>query len=272
MRFSFLAASLTGLLFSSMSSAAEDTETTGPPPAEEMIVFGDLEVSRRRGEVLQNLKALGYREKKRRNGRSLLVHNIPYRPNVLVDDDGYIVIRRAPVRIDPAGEKDNKLRYLWCVPPFTFTAACIRTGGQVVSPRKLQRYKHDVARATAYEVRQWREAIIDRAMEKRLGEEIPDLLTDIWERGLPGEMGEALLLDPASKRAAILKLWSSRACNKAGQQVRELVADFVRYEIQNSEFPPSTAELRAANARNNCGDKLVEKPPIQAVDGEPAPN
>ncbi len=268
MQFNSLVASLL-LLLVALPSRAEETD---PKSDEEMIVFGDLDVARKRGAVIDNLRSLGYRIRRQKNGRALLVNNVPWRPNVLLDDDGFMVLRRAPVRIDPPGNKDNKARYLWCIPPFTLTAACIRTGGQLVSPRKLQRYKQDVARATAYEVRQWRSAIVTRAMDKRLGEEIPDLLADIWLRGLPGETGDALLLDTPSRRAAILDLWSSRACNTEGGQVREIVADFVHYEIQQSEAPAPAAEIRAANQANQCGDKLPVDDSNAPVDAPVRPN
>jgi hypothetical protein len=268
MRFSFPVASLTLLLAASAGAAAEE----GDPSNEEMVVFGDLDVARKRNDVLENLKAIGYRKRRTRNGRTLMVNDIPWRPNVVLDDDGYVFLRRAPVRIDPPGNKDNKLRYLWCLPPFTVTAACIRTGGQLVSPRKLGRYKEDVARATGYEVRQWRDAIVARAMEQRLDQEIPDLLADIWERGLPGETGDALLLDAAARRGAILQLWASRSCTAEGAQVRERVADFFLLEVQASGAPATSAEIRTANASNSCGDALPQPNPEPSVDAPSRPN
>ncbi len=270
MRSSSPAASLLLLLLAGPARAQENPAPTekDPAPTEEMIIIGDSVVARRRQDVINNLRSLGYREHRRRDGRSIFRPNTPWKPSVLMDDDAWMVLRRTPVRIDPPGKKDNKLRYLWCLPPFTISAACIRIGGQVISKRKLAHAKEEVVRATRYELRMWREAVIARAMEKRVNTEVPDLLADIWERGQPDGPDGPLLLDMAERRAAILLLWSSRSCTPEGAEVREVLADFMRFEVQTSNEP---AEITVANAANRCRDSLLDPAP-EHLDGPPSPD
>ena len=246
---------------SSASSDVAEDDT----PSEEIIVQGEMEIARKRTKVVQNLKHLGYREAKRKDGRSILRPSIPYRPTVVLDDDAWMHVKRSPVRIDPPGKKDNKLRYLWCLPPFTITAACIQVGGQVIAERKLAHFKDDIARATDFEMRQWRNAIVAHAMDKRLGEDIPDMLDRIWDEGKTLATEEVLLLDPVDRRAAILAFWSNRACVPEGEAVRRVVADFIIEIIQHSSHPAVLSEISQANQFQRCSDAEPLPIPSQAT-------
>jgi len=246
---------LSGPVFANEDSA--DGEGDGAPPTEEIIVHGEMEIARKRAKVIQNLKHLGYREATRRNGRSIMRPAVPYKPTVIVDDDAWIHVKRTPVRVDPPGKKDNKLRYLWCLPPFTITAACVQVGGQVISERKLAHFKADVARATDYEIRQWRQAVISHAMDKRLGEDIPDMLDRVWEHGKIHDSDETVLATPMERRDTIMDFWASRACVPEGEAVRAVAADFIVEEIQNSAHPASAAEIASANQKQRCPDSQL---------------
>jgi len=275
MRFNSRVARLALLLAAGPARAQDESNSDQPSDApavvEEMIVLSDMEIARKRQAVINNLRSLGYREHRRKDGRSMFRPHSPWKPSVLMDDDAYIVLRRTPVRIDPPGNKDNKLRYLWCLPPFTVTAACIRVGGQLVSGRKLAHAKEDVVRATTFEIRQWRSALVSKAMEKRVNVEVPDLLADLWERGQPDGEDGIQLWEASERRQAILQLWASRSCTPEGAQVRQVVMDFLRFEVQASPTPATTAEIDSANAQNRCGDilKLDTSPTLDApIDSE----
>ena len=233
-----------------------EDDTLSVPPVAEIIVFGEMEIQRKRAKVIENLRHLGYREVKEKDGRSVLRPAVPYKPTVIVDDDAWIHTKRSPVRVDPPGKKDNKLRYLWCLPPFTITAACIQVGGQVISERKLAHFKADVARATSYEVRQWREVLIAHAMEKRLGEEVPDMLDDIWTEGKTDDHDAPLLDDHTQRRAVIMDFWASRSCVPEGDAVRRVAADFITEVIQHSEYPATVTEIEATNGAQRCPESI----------------
>ena len=265
MQFSFLVSSLTLLLANPVFAEESDGEPdqSEPTPVEEIIVHGEMEIQRKRAKVIQNLRHLGYREVRQKDGRSIMRPAAPYKPTVVVDDDAWIHVKRSPVRVDPPGKKDNKLRYLWCLPPFTITAACVQVGGQVIGERKLAHFKGDVARATDYEVRQWRGAVIAHAMDKRLGEEIPDMLDRIWEEGKTDEVDETLLPSPFDRREAIFEFWASRSCVPEGEAVRIVTADFITEVIQHSEHPATSEEIEKANTQQRCSD--AEALPIEST-------
>ena len=235
-----------------------------PPPASpvgavepepgELIVYGDLEIARARADVVRDLKALGYKSGKRKDGYTVYRPESPWRPSVRVYDDGFIVLKRTPPRFMPPGDPNKKINYLWCVPPFT--PMCLRIGGVVVSKRKLQPQKARVANALEPELRDWRAAVAAKAMAERVGETLPDQLDALWGEGVALDPQAPRVVAPADRRAAILELWRSRTCTPEGAQVREVVALFLAFEVQASPFPVTRAEARRAQSDHPCGARL----------------
>ncbi len=249
MRFSFLALSLT--LLAPPGARADDA-----PADEQMIIHGESVVAKKRGELERKLRRLGYDKFVRKEGRTLVRHRVAFKPTVVIDDDGWMTVKRSPVRIDPPGKRDNKLRYLWCLPPFTITPLCIKVGGQTVSRRRLQAHKERVVNGTSGYAAEWRAAVVSLAMDSRLGRDIPNMLDAIWMHGHMGETGAPVLETYPERRAALLQFWAGRSCVKEGAQARELVADFIAYEVQPSDHPADRDEIRAANAAQRCEDAV----------------
>ena len=251
MRFSFLVSSAAlALIPAARADTGSPEQSTAASPTEEMIIYGEQEIARRRGEVVQNLRHLGYRELRRRDGKTVFAPKVPYRPTVVLDDDAWMQVKRTPVRIDPPGA--SNWRYLWCLPPFTITAACIQVGGQVIGKRKLAPFKEDVVRATQFEMRAWQRAVVANAMAKRLNQELPDMLDATWHTGQPLGDDGPFIESPENRRELILDFWASRSCVAEGQQVRELVATFIQAEIQTGPDPASAEEIRVANNAQRC--------------------
>lgn len=220
---------------------------------EEITVVGELEIRRRRAEVDKTLRVMNYREGVRKDDKVVYRPEIPWKPSVEVHDEGYVIIKRSPVRFAPPTAKQRPVDYLWCVPPFT--PLCFRVGGQVVSDAKLQPQKGRVAQGIDPSFRHWREAIVANAWAERVGEEIPDQLEAVWAEGVPFE-GEGELVSAAERRQALLDFWSGRACTPEGAEVREMVALFLEYEVQDSPTPLTPGEVAAANEASLCGDRL----------------
>jgi len=200
------------------------TETEQPVASEEIVVHGDLEIARRRAALERGIRNLDYQPGKRKGDTVVYRPYSPWKPSVVVHDEGFMIVKRSPVRFAPPTKQRRAVDYLWCIPPFGLM--CIRPGGQVVSPAKLNHQKARVAYTVDPDLRDWREAIVSRAWSARVGEEIPTLLDATWQDGVPIK-GEAVLETPAQRRAAILDFWSGRACNDEGQEVRDLVALFL---------------------------------------------
>lgn len=247
---------------------AQDEEPTPvapgaePPPGEveeepdEIIYVDDQAVIRARAEVGLSLRELGYQRKRVRNGREIYVNADPWKPQVVVDDDGWMLVRRAPPSFgkpDLPGIWGGPLGYLVCVANPT---ACIHIGGWVVTKHKLQWQEYAVVEQSREPMDRYQQAILTRALRKRTGEELPNQLEALWMRGeLPG--GGAPLETPEARRVALLDLWTSRTCTDWGDEVREVVRLYMQYEVQASPTPFTAEEIRAANARRSCPQELV---------------
>jgi len=254
-----------GLAFAQVEDSGSEAsvdEEGEPAPTAEIVVYGDLVVARRRGELTQSLRELGYDKGKRKDGRTIYRNQIAWRPDVVVDDDGYYTVKRSPVRLDWPD-----LPGVWGRPPvgvlpcLVSPTLCIKAGGQVVSPRKLNAAKRQVHEGIADEAERWQQAVSARAMRHRLEDEIPVLLDGIWQEGR-GPGGEHYDTREA-RRAALLDFWATRTDYPEGQLAREMAAIFLEMEVQGSQWPVTKAEEQAANARCGCS------PLLGLVDGVP---
>lgn len=235
----------------------DQNEDEDAPSADgEIIVFGDLQVAARRAELDRELRQQDYRPGERRDGHTVYRPETPWKPTVIVYDDGFVRLKRSPVRFEPPGYRagGNKLRYLWCLPPFT--PMCVRVGGQVVSGAKLEPQKARVAEGTHAQVTAWREALVGRAMEQKVGRELPDRLDQLWASGRPLEGTGPTIGPAAARRQAMLAHWSSRTCTPEGDAVADVVALFLEYEVQASSAPVTAAEQREANSAQRCSRRL----------------
>ena len=163
---------LMGLLFAQAPEEESDAEIT---------VIGEYEVNKKLRKLNKELRQMGYRSGKEKNGKITYIPEISWKPTIIVDRNGLVELKRTKPRFESYvdGRRDNKLRYLACIPPFTIM--CIKMGGWLVGKRKLQHAKTKVILNTQQSVKDWQEAIQAQAMSKRLLEDLPDTLTTIWE-------------------------------------------------------------------------------------------
>lgn len=223
---------------------------------DEVIYVGDQAVIRARQELGLALRDLGYQRKRVRNGREIYVNEIPWKPQVVVDDDGWMVVRRAPPSFDKPelpGIWRGPLGYLVCVANPT---ACVHIGGWVISERKLAWHKEAVVSHTVPTMDRYEDALVDRAFDFRTGEEVPDALAALWVDGVPLE-GQEPLETHAERRAALLDFWASRTCTDWGAAVREVARAFMQYEVQAGEHAFTAAELARANLERSCQEPLI---------------
>jgi hypothetical protein len=223
------------------------------PADEEIIVHSQTVIAAKKKALENKLRRIGYKKFIRKKGRTVVRHARSYRPAVVLDDDGWIYLKRSPVRFEPPGkaaERSSKLKYLWCLPPFT--VACVRIGGQLVSRRRLQSYKNKVASRSRSYVKDWQNAIVSHAMDQRLNTDIPNMLDLIWTQGLTRANDSLVIESKKERRTAILQFWANRTCIKEGDQARAVARDFILYEIQASEHPATASEINAVNTAQRC--------------------
>ena len=252
------------------TEAGEPAPEEPPPPAnEEIVVFGSREVARRRQLLDNELRRQGYKAGIHRDDRVVYRPETPWHPTVVVYDDGFVVLKRSPVRFEPPIDGRSNLRYLACIPPFT--PMCFRIGGQVVSQAKLAPAKARVAEGIDDESDAWQSAIASTAMRYRIETALPAELDALWTAGEPFEPGP-LLPTPDERRAAILAFWASRADTPEGDAVRDAVELFLSYEVQSSPFAAGPDELAAASSACRCGRDLAERlaPPTDDAPDTPA--
>jgi hypothetical protein len=225
----------------------------------EIIVFGELELHRRRLQLETDLRQLGYRPEIRKEGKSIYRPETHWKPSYIVHDSGHVELRRTPPRFEPwiEGRKDNKWRYISCIPPFT--PMCIRASGWVVSKRRLQHSKTELVERTYPSVLSWQEAVAELATEQRLSEDIPDILSGIWEEGRHWQ-SEDRLETPEERRNTLSKFLSTRNCTPEGLAAKEVVLLFIEEEVQSSGFPFSKAEMEALTEASKCAKDLDDPP------------
>jgi hypothetical protein len=202
------------------------------------------EVARARDAVVQQLRADGYHRSERKDGYTIYHNDIAYHPRVILHDDGWIEVKREAIRFHAPGRKfaneGSKLEYLWCVLALPL---CISPGGQVMSKTKLDAYKEDVYNDTHDTMTQLNNAVAANAMRRRLNQDIPAQLEQIWN-------------DPQrpleERKALLLAFWDTRTDTPEGEQARQAAENFLSAVVQTSGTPISRAELDAFNARHTA--------------------
>ncbi|MBN1336842.1 MAG: hypothetical protein JXB39_12870 [Deltaproteobacteria bacterium] len=248
--------------------AAGDTPPAPPPepapPSEtadgstpgEVIYVDEQAVRRAREEVGLVLRDLGYRKKRTREGRDYYANEAPWKPWVVVDDDGWMILKRAPVTFSKPeleGIWRGPLGYLVCVVQPT---ACIHLGGLVVSERKLQWQKQAVLEAVKPALDRYEAAILERNRGLRFGEDLPVALEDLWNHGIPLE-GTQLLETWEARRRALLEFWLDRNDNDWGAEARSVTEAFMANVVQDGPHPFTAEEIASTNARRTCEQALV---------------
>ncbi|MEN9786142.1 MAG: hypothetical protein RLZZ299_1406, partial [Pseudomonadota bacterium] len=231
--------SLAGLLLAARLASAEAPDDVATPEEELDVVAGPTKVTRARAALYQSLRDRGYRKGKRQGAFQVFLAPEPWKPRVLVHDDGWITVRREPPRLHPPGKafaSDGRPQdWLWCA---IMPTSCISLGGWLVGARKMQ---PQIARAydsTRAEVRALNDAVAEAAFEARLNHDIPAQLEGLWSAPLPAE----------ERRRALFDIWDSRAeDNPEGRAVRQAVADFLDAIVQTSPEPFTEAELATLN-------------------------
>ncbi len=245
-------------------AGVEETEEPGPEgyadpyaPGEEVLVVGDAAVVKARHEITRSLAEQGYEPKRRRDGVTVYLHPIPYKPKVMVYDDGFVVLRRRGFTYTPPEVGDVPrgleigLRTTLCIVAPIY---CFHAPGLVMSRSRLEQQKERVVEQVEDEVRAYNDALASRALGARLLQ-VAELLDSIWLQGQHTDTGQV------ERRAALLAFWESRADNEYGDHVRVLVEDYMNFEVQASPFPFTDAEVAETNRTRTCQRELVLVPP-----------
>lgn len=246
-------------LFLSLAVAADPTPTPTPAPAvepapaaafdaagiptvgaEEVLVYGELEVKKARDELVLTLREEGYKRTERKGEYTVFKADSPWHPQVWLHDDGWITLKRQPPRVHSPGhsfaDQGGPLNYLWCVP--TLMTACVSVGGWMIGERKYTAIKSDLLDATHDDVQKLNDAVVRQHLSIRLYKDIPGDLDKLWRD----------TTQPAvARRRMIFLYWDSRVDNDAGFAAKQAIESFMRGVIQGSTDPFTAEELAALN-------------------------
>lgn len=237
----------------------DDAAPPAPPPAaeaggerafesaERIDVYGDLEVERARREVIETLRDEGYTTEIRRDGYLLLRHEAGWKGEVRLYDDGWMIVKRQPVRFTPPdlgfAESGSVLSWMTCALPIV----CLRAGGQLVSQRKFWAVETRTAGAVNHEITTLADEIAYKAVDGAV-DRLPERLEALWDAGAPLAGDGPALATYAERRRELFAYWDSRTDTPWGDQVRAAVEAFIRGVVQTSEHPYTDAEVTALNA------------------------
>lgn len=215
-------------------------EEAGPPAPEAVdytvIVTSRERLLRARERVLEQAREAGYVREVRREGRTILRHDDPWKGEIVLHDDGELEFKRQPARFEPVLGK-GPAAWITCVIPLL----CLRAGGQTVGKRKLNHDRRAALAAVMPEVQAYGEAIADYAIDAKVGA-LPEQLAALWEQGVPLDDGPQLASFEA-RREALFRFWDSRTDSDWGMRVQDAVTAFVRAEVQTGPHPYTAEEL-----------------------------
>lgn len=234
-------------------------DSYGSQPALEIIVTDERIVQEARQEVEDQLVDMGYTKTRRRDDRTVYLHETGWRNKVIIHDDGWMYMRKRPPHI----KKPNVPGAWWDGVPVVEWApcllnpfACVSAGTVAVRPKLSEQDKERVVETAGRDVVEFADAIAGRELAIKIFEVIPERLDAIWYEGVDPE-GDVPYTSPEDRRRAILELWISRTDNEYGDAVRVAVEQYMLYEIQTSSNPYTPEEIAWANATRRCQRELT---------------
>lgn len=244
------------------ASEREAPTATTRSNVEEITVVGKARVEQARQRVIADAADAGYTRVVRKDGRTMLRHERPWRGQIWVYDDGRVDLRRNPIRFEPRKNQDKPTAWFACI----WIPYCLQPAGQIVSPNRLRTYQREAMAAIEDDVTVWHEALADAQTQARV-DALPDQLLALWEHGTPLEGDGPALEGVAARKAALLAFWDSRTDTVWGERVRQTVEAFLRGVVQASDTPLTDDEIAAFNAGRHALHPLSLHRPAPA----PAP-
>lgn len=224
------------------AAPAEVTPAPAPPVRgrEVITITAEDEVLRRRAEVFEALTQEGYiRRRRQGDDRTVFLSEDPWKPQVVVHDDGWVYFRRQPPRVHAPGksfaDQGSPAAYLLCIIAPT---ACVSVGGWLVSDRKLGAIKGQVMDSTQDKIRAMNDAVARRELGRRLNEDIPADLDKVWAR---------TEIDVSQRKVLLYAYWDSRTETPEGEAAKEAITAWFRGVVQTSDTPFTAAELATLN-------------------------
>ncbi len=263
----------TGLELIALAASAQEAPAPEPEPepapepapapavSEEVIVYGQLRVEQARALIVERLEDLGYGEEVVDLGdRTIYRHAAAWHGEVVLHDDGWMVVKRQPVRVEgrrmPWADRNTPLAWAGC---HLWPWLCVRMGGGTYSHRKWMAVETGAVQALHEPVRAWGDRVADLHTEETV-DALPQRLLALWEEGVPLS-GDGPLETWAERRSALLEYYASRTDTVWGEAVRDGVAAFLRAVVQQSDEPLTAGEIERYRQTHPDTPLRLEAPP-----------
>lgn len=236
----------------------------------EIIVWGERLESAHEA-VAQKLHSMGYQNKRRGDGFSVWRpegKENRWKPTVTVYDDGWFTVKSGLAAYQGLGVQQvagTPAHGGSPAPSFDRApgAPALSVGFAFATKRQKKAAEARVARQIHPYIMQIAEARADGKLLESL-EELPNELDSVWYRGETVQ-GDAL---PTiiSRQRFILDLWASRTRTRAGETIREAIADYLINEV-HPESPLPSRFVRQAEQICGCDFPWPDRVPPD--DGDP---
>jgi hypothetical protein len=214
-------------------------------PADETLVVESGAVEAAREAVAQALEAQGYVRQVDKGDRVIFKSETPWKPQVVVFDDGWMVSRTQPPRLHAPNQafadEGNPLGYLLCV---YAPHKCVSLGTLSVSRRKVLGQETRLADALDGELDALNQVVVGERTRRRLDVELPAQCEALWARSD---------LSAAERRRGLFELWDSRTDTPAGEAARDVIQAFLVGEVQPSTEPYTDDEIVRFNKERRAG-------------------
>lgn len=243
---------------------AEDRESpppvsaSGDPAIPEIVVHGDLLVEQARREMIHSLQQQGFTRVQRMDGYVRLRNEAAWAGEVRIYDDGWVTMKRQPVRIEAPNIRGIPKPLAWAT-CLVIPTGCIRAGGPLLSKRKWMGVEQRTLDSIQTDITVYGDRIADVATESTVNA-LPDRLAALWNSGTPLMPDERPAVNYDERKAALLEYWDSRTETVWGDRVRDAVEAFLRAEVQTSEHAFTEAEIAAFNAKRSVQRELRLSP------------
>lgn len=233
-----------------VAASAQDEPAPELEAPEEIVVYGELQVTKARAAVVQQLTDMGYDAEVIDRGNAVVYrHHDPWKGEVVLYDDGWMQVKRQPMYVEgrqmPWARRNTPLAWAGCV---LWPWLCVRMGGALYGERKWRQVEDDSVYLLDPKVRNLGDKIADLATGTTV-DGLPDRLQLLWDRGIPlTSPSDPLLATPAERRRAIFEYWASRTDTAWGDQVRDAVEAFCMGVVQRSDDPYTPDELATLRA------------------------
>ena len=221
---------------------------------EEMVVWGER-VGQARSRLDLGLRSYGYKVKRKRDGVTVYgrTGRDRWKPKVLVSADGIVTFRNPTVVFYPP--------LMRATPPTALTTSepslaapgsgyedrgvlSLAVPFQVPSKKIQKQEQGRVIDAIGGDIRNLQAALAGEG-EAQLLSSFPDKLDRLWEQGVDPR-GGPILPDAASRKAALIELYRTRADTPAGHAVRAMIVDFLSEVVMSSPTPLNEQERALA--------------------------